>query len=311
MKEYTIENEYIRLGVLDYGLRIKEIFIKSLNRNVVLKYHRNEEYLSDENYFGASIGPNANRIEDGRFSIGNRIYQWDINNGKNNLHSGKFGFDKKLWDIVVKNDVLTASLSNQEPFLTDVKVTITLSGYRIDISYEANSKRACILNMTNHTYFNLSSEANVLNHKVKLHSSSYTPLNENQLPTGNILCVKATAFNLDGNLKLWELFNRYEEELKVFSGYDHNFIIDGIGMRSFADIEVEDLALNISSDAKCAQFYTGNFIRIDKEPMPYLGLCIEPQYAPNSMNIQAFDQPRFKENEKYLLNISYLFSLRA
>lgn len=315
MNKYQIENPFIKLTLTDFGARVVELVIKPLNRNVVLGYKDLFDYLDDPNYFGATIGPNANRIKDGRFTLEGKEFEWDINNGPNNNHSGKYGLDKAIWDLSKKDEnSIEFTIKRAQPFKYEASVNYSLSEDGLDIKIRAQGEETSLFNFTNHSYFNLdgwSAETmnDISNHNVQLYSNKVTLSDENLIPTGQIHETKEGTYDFTSPKSLWEMLSKNKDFLAITKGYDNNYLMDEPVFQKFAKINVKDLVLGVYSDAPGFQFYTGNFIKINGEDKPYLGLCIEPQDVPNSINSTEFEKPVYEKGEIFERNISYRFEL--
>lgn len=309
MKEFIIENEYLKVKLLDYGARIISLIYKPLNRNLVLGYENIYDYIKDPNYFGATVGFNANRIKDAKFNLENKTYELDKNDGNNNNHSGKFGLDKKIWDADIKEDRIEFNIKEKEPFIYKAKVIYELEDKDLKITIQAKGEETSLFNFTNHTYFNLEEnyEEGIYNHKLKLYSNKITPTDNELIPTEEILNVDSTIYNFNKEKLLGEMI---ENNLKSFGsnkGYDINYIMEKASYQKLGEVSVKDLSLSVYSDSPAFQLYTGNFIKINNEDRPYLGLCIEAQNVPNSINSDKFIKPIYIKDQIFERNITYSF----
>ncbi|MCI7238964.1 MAG: hypothetical protein SOU08_05400 [Anaerococcus sp.] len=307
MKEFTIENDYLRITLIDYGARIKEIYSKKHERNIVLNYESNEKYLEDKNFYGATIGPNANRIKNAEFVIDGEKMIWEKNDGNSNLHSGKYGFDRKYWtEEIINNDLIVLSLYKADPFLSDVKAQFRLNSNKVEIKYISNSDKKSIMNITNHTYFNLSDDDTVDNHKFTIYSSKYTPFDEEKIPIGSIDSVNQTEFDLRKGSYLSDMMNKFKNSPIGTYGYDINYISDSKDkdIIKLARVSHENIVLNIYSDQEAFQFYTGSNIIESEVRKARKGFCIEPQFIPNSVNSRK-DKIVKDRKELFELNIVY------
>lgn len=307
MEEFIIENDLLKIVILDYGARIKEIYSKKHKKNIVLCYEDNKKYLEDKNFYGATIGPNANRIKNAQFKLGDKIIKWEKNDKNSNLHSGKYGFDKKYFiGNVINEKELNMCLNDTKPFSTSVKIKFFLDENALKINYKAFSKEKSILNLTNHTYFNLSCEETVDNHIFKLYSEKYTPFDSQNIPTGEIKNVNFTEFDLRKPKTLKTLMKESINTGICKMGYDINYIRlkNNKNISKLATVKYKDIILEVFSDAEAFQFYTGGNIVEDGKKKRRKGFCIEPQCIPNSVN----DNPEkvLKDVGKYFnMNIIY------
>lgn len=314
MKKYIIEDDFIKLTLTDYGARIIKLIIKPLDRNVVLGYENLEDYKQDQNFFGATIGPNANRIKDGKFLLEEKSYCWDRNDGSNNLHSGIYGLDKKLWTLSShKRDSIEFKISNKEPFKYEASVNYTLNSNGVNIKIKARGEETCLFNFTNHSYFNLEKtnsihkENYIHNHKIKLYSNKITPMDEKLIPLEIVKNTDLSAYDFNNKKLLGKMLAKLTNLSVINNGYDVNYVMDDIKFQRLADISVKDLEMIVYSDAPGFQFYTGGSIIINDENIPYLGLCIEPQNVPNSINSSIFIKPVYKKHDNFNRRIRYEF----
>ena len=322
---YTLDNGCgLVAEILNYGGIIRKLIYQGTD--VVLGRDSIEEYMNNEGYFGAIIGRNSNRISNSEFMINGTLYKLYANDGNNNLHGGKEGFDKKIWNCeFVDNDepsvVLTYSSPDGEegfPGNADIKVTYTLTkNNSIKIKYEGQCDKDTIINLTNHSYFNLNghSSGTIDNHVLMLESEYYTPNSSECMPYGEILKTVNTPFCFDGKKTFKEAFDSECEQIKMFGGVDHNVILKGKGFRyvGFLLGDISKIKMNIYTDQKGVQIYTGNVIndkRVCKEGVVYPvhgAVCLETQDFPDSANIAHFPSPVLKKGEKYESYTEYCF----
>lgn len=331
---YTLDNnKNVKAEILSYGGIIRSLWVKDKNGeycDVVLGRDSLEEYFENTGYFGALIGRHANRISCGKFTIGENSYNVGTNEGKNSLHGGHKGFDKYVWDVTEQDDEKNPSLilsiyspDNDEGFPgnLEVKVTYTLNeNDGISIHYEAVSDKDTVVNLTNHSYFNPSGigNGNIYDLTLKLNCAFYTPKNDECMPYGEILSVKNSPFDFREGKKVGEDINSECEQIKMTEGYDHNFIIDGTGMRKAAELysDKTGILMEMFTDKPGVQLYTGNCIeegRACKNNMLYKkhdALCLETQYYPNSTSYSHFPSPILKAGEKYDFTTEYRFKIK-
>ena len=332
---YCLDNgNGLKAEILDYGCIIKNLYVKDKNDNfvdVVLGRDTLAEYGDNDGYFGAVIGRNSNRLANSKFSIGKKNYVLNKNDGNNNLHGGIIGFDKKLWNTKIVDDPkepsLIMSLSSPDgeegfPGNLEVIVTYTLTKDNgLKIHYAAVSDKDTVVNLTNHSYFNLNghnSGKNIYNLKLQMNSDFFTPNNPECMPNGEILSVKGTPFDFTTEKYVGDDINSDFEQLKMFGGYDHNFILSGRGLRKFASLWCEDNGINMDcyTDKPGVQLYTGNCIqegRICKDKATYKkhdALCLETQFFPNAFVNSHFPSTVLKAFEKYYYVTEYRFNIR-
>ena len=289
--------------------------------DVVLGYETLDEYVRNPRYFGGLIGRHANRIGLGRFSLNGVDYQLTQNNGANHLHGGAKGFDKRVWKALDQKDPGAASLrleylsvDGEEgyPGNVRVEVTYTLSpDDELEINYEATTDRDTIVNLTNHSYFNLAGSGDILGHQLTLHADAFTPVSKELIPTGEIKSVDNTPMD----------FRRAKAigtDLSLAGGYDHNFVLkdyDG-SLRPAARLYEPNSGrvLEILTTEPGIQFYSGNFLdgsltgKGGASYHKYAGLCLEPQHFPDAPNHANFPGTVLRPGEVYKHVSKYRFS---
>lgn len=310
--------------ILNYGGIIRKLIYKNID--VVLGRDTFEEYLNNEGYFSALIGRNSNRIKNSEFELNGKIYKLFANDSKNNLHGGKVGFDKKIWDAEIIDDeepslVLSIVSPDGEegfPGTVNVKVTYTLTNDNsLKIHYEGETDADTVLNMTNHAYFNLNghSGGTIDNHSLWLDSNFYTPNSNECIPTGEVLSVKNTPFDFITKASIGSKFQSSHEQIKKFGGFDHNFALNGRGFRKFGEFEGDKtgIIMEMYTDQSGVQVYSGNAIeegRVCKDGVIYSkhhGICFETQAFPNAMEFSHFPGMILRKGEKYDTVTSYRF----
>lgn len=331
---YTLDNgKNLKAEIISYGGIVRSLYVKN-NRgeytDVVLGRDTLEEYLENDGCFGALIGRYANRIYRGTFSIDGKEYKVGINDGKNSLHGGIKGFNKYVWDVKEVDDEhnpsIELSLTSPDgdegfPGTLRVKAAYTLSDKDgLVINYRAVSDNDTIVNLTNHSYFNLNGIGgeNIYNLNMKMNCSFYTPNTDECLPYGEVLSVKGTPFDFTDGKKAGEDINSDYPQLKMFGGYDHNFIIDGMGFRKAAVVSSDKtgIVMEVYTDKPGVQLYTGNCIqegRICKNGLTYKkhdALCLETQHFPNSTSYSHFPSPILRAGEEYNFTTEYRFSVK-
>ena len=330
VKKYTITNENgMSVEVINLGGIITSVKVPNKHNgftDVVLGYENPEDYFENPFYFGAVIGRYGNRIANAKFSINDEVFRLEANNGPHNLHGGSNSFHTKIWDIDVVNDntlqLNYLSKDGEEGFPGNLLATVfyTLDNDNaLHINYEATTDKETVVNMTQHTYFNLSGDfANsILDHDLMLNSDHYLTTNETMIPTGELKSVEHTAFDFRNFKTLGEDINADEKDLIQGCGYDHTFVVKGDGLRlvAIAKHQKSGRVLEILSTEPGVQLYTGNHINSSKNNQQGIacekrtGFCLETQHFPDSPNRKDFPTTILKPGEKYKYHTIFKFSL--
>ncbi len=332
---YTLKNQSgMELKISDYGGIIVSWTAPDKNGkfdDIVLGCDSLETYLKGVPYFGAIVGRYGNRIANGKFSLNGQEYTLAQNNGKNALHGGLKGFDKKIWAVtIVDGDEPTLKLSTTSadgeegyPGKLEVEVTYTLQkDNSLKIDYQASTDKPTVLNLTNHSYFNLSGEADVLSHEVVLNAPKFLPVDETLIPTGELKEVKGTPFDFTTKHSIGERINdTTDTQIKFGGGYDHCWVInEKADKKLLLAATVHDPAsgrlMEVLTTEPAMQFYTGNFLNgtiVGKKGVKYgkrSGFCIETQHYPDSPNKPDFPTTVLNPNEKYETTTIYKFSVK-
>ncbi len=301
--------------------------------DVVLGYDSLDGYLTNPSYFGAIIGRYANRIAHGKFTLDGKVYTLAINNGENSLHGGTIGFNKKVWtarDISTENaptlELKYVSTDGEEgyPGTLSVRVVYTLTAQNeLKIEYSATTDKDTVLNLTNHSYFNLAGQGSgdILGHMLTIHSGKFTPVDAGLIPTGELRAVQGTPFDFTKSTGIGERIGQNEEQLKVANGYDHNWVVNHAkpGDISLAAQVYEPKGgrvLEVWTDQPGIQFYTGNFLDgtiHGKGGIPYgqrTGFCLETQHYPDSPNHAEFPTTLLKPGSRFHSTTIFKFSAR-
>ncbi|HUN03629.1 MAG TPA: aldose epimerase family protein [Niabella sp.] len=292
--------------------------------NVVIGYDSLSRYQEKNPYFGAIIGRYANRIGNATFKIDTATYHLAANDGKNSLHGGLKGFDKVVWDASW-NDTTNAltlkyvSKDGEEGYPGNLTVTVAYkltNDNELLIDYTAETDKPTVLNLTNHSYFNLTGDVNntILDHTLQINADKYTPVDATLIPTGELKEVKGTPFDFLQPHKIGERIN------DVKGGYDHNFVLNRQGDKpelaaTLAD-SVSGRVLEVYTSQPGMQFYTGNFLDganklSDGKPINiHTALCLETQHFPDSPNKPAFPTTLLKPGEKFHSQTKYKISVK-
>lgn len=326
-------NAGISARIMTLGATLQSLIVpdkKGHRDDIVLGYDTAQQYLSHPDYFGASIGRYANRIAKGKFTLDGKSYTLAINDGPNSLHGGLKGFDKRIWKIdSISNGpearvVLSyVSADGEEGFPGELKVTATYSlneQNALKLEYRATTSKPTVLNLTNHSYFNLSGNdaRDVMGDMVTLHATRFTPVDATLIPTGERRAVAGTVFDFRSPHRVGDRIRDARDlQIQYGRGYDHNFIIDGSAgtLRLAAKISepISGRTLELSTTAPGVQFYTGNFLDgtfIGKGQRAYRqgdAICLEPGVFPDSPNHPDFPSSRLNPGQIYVNTIVYKF----
>jgi len=324
----------VEVAISNYGAAIVSLRVPDRSGkvdDVVLGYDTLTGYLSERNqYLGATIGRYANRIAKGRFSLNDRQYQVPVNDGPNTLHGGKRGFDKRVWSaehspasdrLEVRLHYLSQDGEEGFPGDLDVHVLFHLTNdNELRIEYQATSDQDTVLNLTNHAYFNLAGEGNgnVLQHRLTLFASSFTPIDATLIPIGGIRDVTYTPFDFRQATAVGAHIDQCEEQLQRARGYDHNFVLDGGGERLRIAARISEPGsgrmLEVLTTEPGIQFYSGNSLdrsTTGKSGKKYgfrSGFSLETQHFPDSPNQPKFPSTVLKPGERFQSTTVYRFS---
>lgn len=305
---------------MNFGATVVRICIPDKNGklgDVALGFGTFTPYLTQSPYFGAIVGRYGNRIANGHFELDGKGYQLAKNNGPNSLHGGLKGFDKQLWKAaIVKQDPPTLRFSlispdGQEGYPGTLSIAVTYSfndANELKISYEATTDKATVLNLTNHTYFNLAGEGSgtVLKQVIAIHADKFTPVNSTLIPTGELKDVSGTAWDLRSPTPIGK---HIDETGGTPVGYDHNFVLNK-GLTDWSTAaEVYDpksgRTLKVLTDQPGLQFYSGNFFdgtltgKSGKIYVFHGAFCLETQHFPDSPNHPDFPSTVLRPGEIY------------
>ena len=327
---YTLRNKNnMEVCVTNFGGRIVSVMVPDKDgkmQDVVLGFDSIQDYISKPSDFGASIGRYANRINQGKFTLDSIEYQLPQNNYGHCLHGGPKGFQYRVFDAVQLNpqeiELTYVAADGEEGFPGNItcKVLMKLTDDNaIDIRYEAETDKPTIVNMTNHSYFNLDGDAARNDaHLLTIDADYYTPVDSTFMTTGEIAPVEGTPMDFRTPTPVGARINDYDfVQLKNGNGYDHNWVIDHPDSQKLAEcVEVygdkTGIAMKISSDYPGIQMYTGNYIGNVKGKHGHIyaprdGVCFEPQYFPDAVNRPEFESSVCKAGQKFDKKIKYVF----
>ena len=334
---FTLSNKNnVEMRVLSYGGRIASLRVpdrKGTLGDIVLGFERLEDYLKENPYFGALIGRYGNRIGKGKFQLGGKEYKLAINNGENHLHGGLKGFDKVLWSakqlptddgVVVELTYISMDGEEGYPGNLQIRVTYTLTDENeIKIDYFATSSKVTIVNLTNHSYFNLlgAGEGEVISTELMINADSFTPVDKGLIPTGEIRPVKDTPFDFTKPKPIGQnIYDETNEQIKFGGGYDHNFALNkgagGLTKAAEAYEPKTGRVLEVFTTEPGVQFYTGNFLdgtltgKNGKIYNKRYAFCLETQHYPDSPNKPDFPSTVLRPGEQYKSQTVWKFSAR-
>jgi aldose 1-epimerase len=328
---YTITNKNgMSVSIMNYGATIVKILAPDRNGkldDVVLGFDKFSSYPKLSPYFGATVGRYANRIAKGQFQLGKTLYQLPINNGPNSLHGGLRGFDKRMWKVEpVESDIPALRFSRlssdgEEGYPGNLFVSVTFSlndDNELRISYEATTDKPTIINLSNHSYFNLAGGGTIRNHVLTLHADAFTPVDATLIPTGEIKKVAGTPWDFRTPTPIGL---HLKETGGNPIGYDHNFVLNkGILSDWSLAAEIYDpksgRTLKISTDQPGIQFYSGNFLdgtligaggNVYRQ---YDAIVLETQHFPDSPNHDNFPSTVLTPGETYKTSTVYAFGVK-
>ena len=311
------------LTVLDYGAAVQSLCVPARDGgfvDVVLGYDTAEEYERNGDFFGATIGRVANRIGGAEFELHGKVYRLEKNDGENQLHGGREGFDKKMWRMAAQGDSLLCwrtSPDGEENYPGNLKVQVLFTltdDNRLCISYDADTDADTPVNLTNHSYFNLNGDGSILSHRLQLFAERICENDAGCLPTGRLLWVEGTAFDFRKEKEIGADIGADEEQLILAGGYDHNYVLAG-KKAAVVYSDQTGIELAVETDLPGMQLYTANMLsdRIGKGGRTIgrrAAFCLETQLFPNAMNCWGFPSPILHAGEHLHTETVYAFRTR-
>ncbi|WP_394670732.1 aldose epimerase family protein [Halosquirtibacter xylanolyticus] len=313
---YCLKSKSMEVTIINYGASVQRIRVDDRygkRRDVVLGHRSLDGYLSKKGYFGCVVGRYANRIEGGSFVLNGKNYQLSKNNSGNTLHGGNQGLSHKLWrgTMFETKDSIGVILEFTSPHLDEgfpgeLKCQVVYSLKKkncLSIAYHVTSDRPTVVNLTNHTYFNLydGGRTNIWQHKLKIFASKYTPVDENMIPTGHIKSIYESPFDFSKLSLMGEMFDLTNHQIKIAKGYDHNFVLsrekakhDKLMLATILQEDRSGITLQVYTTEPGVQIYTANYLdgtisNWDGGYYPqYGGVTFETQHFANSPNIPSF-----------------------
>ncbi len=307
---YELQNKTLNVRITTFGARVVSIEApdrSGVKADVVLGYKDVAQYEADKStYFGAIVGRYGNRIAKGTFSIDGKTFHVPLNNNGNMLHGGTLGFDHKVWTARVIPDGVEMTLVSPDgdmgfPGELTAHVRYTLTAGSLRIAYSATTTKPTVVNLTNHSYFNLGGEGHgtVLDEVLMLPADRYTPVDAGLIPTGELAPVKDTPFDFRKPTAIGERIGEANEQLKLGGGYDHNFVLgedpsESLKLAARVIDPTSGRTLTVMTTEPGVQFYSGNFIDGTQtgisgvKYVQHAGFCLETQHFPDSPNKPKF-----------------------
>lgn len=333
---YMLVNAHgMTVKITNYGGIVTQLFVPDRNGNfddVVLGYNNLEQYIEDSPYFGALIGRYGNRIGGAEFTLDGVTYELAANDGPNHLHGGIKGFDKVFWDAEVmgtdegpalKLTYLSEDGEEGYPGSLHCTVIYTLTNdNELVIDYRATTDKATPVNLTHHSYFNLTGcKRDILGHRLMINADKFTPVDQGLIPTGEILSVKGTPMDFTEPHAIGARIDADYHQLEYGGGYDHNWVLNKKGKRamSLAARVYEPSSgrlMKVFTTEPGLQFYSGNFLdgsltgKYGKVYEHRYGFCLETQHFPDSPNKPQFPSTILRPGETYKTRTIYRFSVR-
>ncbi len=333
---YTLTNRNgAEVRITNYGAAVVSLKVPDRAgkfEDVVLGYDSLDGYLTNAPYIGTVIGRYGNRIAKGRFSLNGVEYKLVLNNGENHLHGGIVGFDKVLWDAKPSKALNGAALQlnylsrdGEEgyPGNLSVRVVYTLTNRNeLRVDYYATGDKTTVVNLTQHSYFNLSGQGNgdILGHQLMINAARFTPTDAGAIPTGELRAVKGTPFDFTAPMSIGARINDADEQLVLGKGYDHNFVLNGkngtLRQAARALDTRSGRVMEVWTTEPGVQLYTGNYLdgsKIGKDGKVYkyrYGFCLETQHFPDSPNRPKFPSTVLRRGAEYRTTTVFKFSVQ-
>ena len=308
--------------ILDFGATIQAVTVPDRDGksvDVVLGYDTPDEYATSGGHLGGTIGRVGNRLGGAVFSLNGQVYELEKNNGENHLHGGSKGFDRKFWEMKDVDGALVCSMTSPDgdanyPGTLDVTVTFVLDeDNALHLIYDVDTDKDTLVNLTNHSYFNLNGGGDVLGHTLQLCAGRFCENDKGGLPTGRLLNVEGTPFDFRREQKIGDVIGADHPQLQLFGGFDHNFVL---GMRGAVVYSpVTGIELEMRTDLPGVQVYTANGLseragkagsRMDR----HYGICLETQLFPNAMKCWGFPSPVLRAGQHMHTETVYSFRIR-
>lgn len=320
----SMKNEQLEVVVSNYGCTIIKVIMADKNGHkddVVLGYDDFTQYQTLDAYLGALVGRVANRIKAGQFSLNGQDYHLAVNNGPNHLHGGIKGFSYQVFDYTIEDEhtlkLHYLSKDGEEGYPGDLDLTViyTLKDDTLTAHYQATSSADTLINITNHSYFNLSGhKENIYQHTLQIHASQFACVDSDGLTTGELKDVEGTPFDFRQPALIGERVEQDDEQLKIGKGLDHPFLFDTQSNQVILTHEPTGRQLIVSTTLPQAQIYTANYLdgRLGKYGERYYArdaVCIETQNMPDAIHLEEHPTTLLKKGETYDEITSYQFKV--
>jgi aldose 1-epimerase len=328
---YTLTDHDLKVTITNYGAHVVSIQAPGRDgtkADVVLGFKDVAGYEADtKTYMGSIVGRYGNRLAKGTFMLDGKTFHVPLNNNGNALHGGPEGFDRKVWTGKmipggVEMTLISADGDMGFPGTLTVHVRYTLHANSLHIDYTAATDKPTVVNLTNHSYFNLAGESSgtILDQKLMLNADRYTPIDAGLIPTGPLAPVAGTPFDFRKSTAIGERINADNEQLKLAGGYDHNFVLNGSGpglhLVGKAIDPLSGRTLTVETTEPGVQFYSGNFLDGSltgiggKQYVQHAGFCLETQHFPDSPNHPAYPSTALKPGETLHSSTVFTFGVQ-
>ena len=327
VKLFTVWDGRNVASFTEFGARVVSVRVPDAAgrlADVVLGFDSLAMYLADTGFLGAVVGRYGNRIAGGRFTLDGKQYQVPPNDGPNALHGGPGGFDQKIWRGEPIDDGVAFSLTSPDgengfPGTLLVKVRYTFAGGALHLAYEATCDQDTVVNLTNHTYFNLAGESSgsIVGHEISIAANAFTPVDATMIPTGELRPVEGTVFDLREPIRIGRYVDGADQQLQIATGFDHNWVLNGASPAVRVVEPESGRTLEVETTQPGVQFYSGNFLTgamPNRQGGLYKrrgGLCLETQHFPDSPNEPAFPSTVLRAGDTYRSETTYRFGIVA
>ena len=318
VQSFSLQNDILRLEVMSHGARVVSLQAPGRDgtlADIVLGYAALAPYLEDKAFLGCTVGRYANRIAGGRFTLNGITYELDRNDGENTLHGGSDGMWHRNWSAATLPDgvefTLTSAAGEGFPGTLRGLARLRLIGNQVSIEYEATTDAPTVVNLTNHTYFNLAGEGvpTILDHELQIEADAFTAISDTAIPLGPQQPVAGSAFDFTTPHTVGERIYADEQQLLNGRGYDHNFVLRGsLGELHRAAVAFHPGSgrrLEVATTEPGVQFYSGNYLdasTLGKSGSPYgfrSGFCLETQHFPDSPNHPEYPSAELHPGEVF------------